>query len=493
MPVGKWLRNDRNKLLFTLGLILAGSFAGVSFFNYWVTRDAVHREIVLNGLPLTRDNIYSELSSELVKPMMISSSMATDAFLVDWVLDGERDIGKIRRYLKGIHERYGFFSTFFVSASTRRYYHFKGLHKIIREDDDHDVWFFNFAGSGKEYRLEVDVNEAADNVLTIFMNFRVTEPGGGFLGVAGVGLEMDQVAEMVEAYQEKYDRSIYLVDPAGVIQVHSDPDMVQRDLSFQLGDEAPPMDELLGVGGEPANFQFERRGRDILLTVRYMSELKWLIFVEQDETKALASARRNFVRTVLVGLAASVCILLVTLVAVNGYQRKVESVAVRDELTGIINRRGLEQELQRAIYAWRRYERPCSLILMDLDGFKRVNDELGHLAGDKVLVEVARRIGEAIRYNDVLARWGGDELVVLTENDLEAAGLLAERLRREIFEADLAGAGAAAEDPRRKVTLCCGVADYRKDDGADSLLRRADRAMYQCKARGGNAVALALE
>ncbi len=483
-----WLRNDRNRLMLGLALILTLSFVGVSTFNYLATREAIHQEIVLQGLPLTRDNIYSELSGELMRPLLVSSSMANDTFLQDWAQEGERDQGRIIRYLYEIHDKYGFFSTFFVSAKTNNYYHYKGLHKVISEEDDHDVWFYRFVQSGEEYALVVDTDEAADNILSIFINFRVTAPDGELLGVTGVGLRMDAVASMITSYQEKYDRSIYLVDTNGVIQVHPNQGMIMSVLTRQIGPLGPPLEDLLRTRDEPENFQFERDGRDILLTVRYVPELKWIIFVEQDETKALAMARRNFLRTVLIGLLASVCIIGMTLAAINRYQRRVERMAVSDELTGALNRRGLENAFVQAMYVQKRYERPCSLIILDLDGFKAVNDHLGHLAGDQVLLEVTRRIKETIRPSDVFARWGGDEFVVLTENRLEQAALLAERIRKAIHSADLADQDAAQDDPRRAITICCGVTLCRGDDDLDQAIRRADQAMYLCKAEGGDGV-----
>lgn len=483
-----WLRNDKNRLMLGLGLVLTLSFVGVSTFNYTVTREAIHQEIVLQGLPLTRDNIYSELSFELMRPLLVASSMANDTFLQDWAQEGERDQGRIIRYLEEIHLQYGFFSTFFVSATTNNYYHYKGLHKVIDEEDDHDVWFYRFVQSGQDYELVVDTDEAADNILTIFINFRVTAPDGEFLGVTGVGLRMDAVALMITSYQKKYDRSIYLVDTNGIIQVHPEQGMIMSVLTRQIGPLGPSLEDLLRTRDEPENFQFERDGRDILLTVRYVPELQWIIFVEQDETKALAMARSNFLRTVLIGLLASVCIIGMTLVAVNRYQRRVERMAVSDELTGALNRRGLENAFAQAMYVQQRYERPCSLIILDLDGFKDVNDQLGHLAGDQVLVGVTNRINETIRPSDVFARWGGDEFVVLTENRLEQAVLLAERLRRAIRDTDLTGPDTARDDPRRRISICCGVTLCRQDDDLDQAIRRADQAMYRCKAEGGDGV-----
>ncbi|MBE0585514.1 MAG: hypothetical protein IH612_17375, partial [Desulfofustis sp.] len=108
----------RNRLLFALTVILVTSFVGTSLINYAITSSAIRREILQKDLPLTRDNIYSDLSAELSRPILVASSMAVDTFLKEWVATGERDVQMITEYLREIRDRYGFFSVFFVSEQT---------------------------------------------------------------------------------------------------------------------------------------------------------------------------------------------------------------------------------------------------------------------------------------------------------------------------------------------------------------------------------------
>lgn len=480
--------NTRNRLLLFLTLILAASFIGISVLNYKITRASVRHEIIQNDLPLTRDNIYSELATVLLRPITVSTSMGSDSFLKDWALEGEHDLDKITRYLRQLRDRYGYFSTFFVSAKTRRYYHFKGMHKVISRYDNHDVWFYRFIVSGKECDLDVDTDEASDNVLTIFVNCRLVNSTGDLLGVTGVGLRADSVARLITEYQEKYDRSIYLVDAYGIVQVHQDKRLIDKANIRNMEGISTLADTILKTRAEPRNFQFTRGGKDIFLTVRYVPELDWIIFVEQDEGKALAAARRNFIDTILIGIGASAIIIGLTLTTINTYQRRVEDLAATDELTGAANRRRLELAFRNAVYAHDRHGRPFSLILLDLDQFKPVNDLAGHLAGDQVLIRITRIISSTIRPTDVLARWGGDEFAVLSEGTITDTMLMAERIRALVNEADLAGPEAKEEDPRRKITICCGVTEYSAGDSLDSMVLRADAVMYAGKARGGNIV-----
>lgn len=487
MPVS-FGRRSKNRFVLSITIILALAFLGLSTANYLLTKESVRREIILNDLPLTRDNIYSELTGELMRPILVASSMSTDTFLKDWAKGGEKDTTKITRYLQGIRKRYGFFSTFFVSAETGKYYHFKGLHKTITREDDHDDWYYTFVESGLDYRVEVDSDEAAGYELTIFINYRLEDEQGELLGVTGVGLKLMSVAELIKSYQVKYDRTIYLVDQAGVIQVHPELNLAGKRTIHGIDGMAPMAEEMLVPRKEPANYEFTEGGHHMLLTVRYMPQLHWYIFVEQDEDKALENARMNFLRSVLIGLAASTIIIWLTLKAVNTYQLKLEEAVVTDELTGAANRRRLEDEFSRALASRQRHGRRFCLILMDLDGFKRVNDELGHLAGDKVLIRVTSVVSQLIRSTDLFARWGGDEFLVLAECGDDEGMQLAERIRRDVQSCDLTDGQASEDDPRSAITICCGVTPYRDGDDLDSMVLRADKALYRCKAEGGNGV-----
>ena len=483
--------NARNKLLVAISAILVTAFVGVSTINYLLTRSALHEELLTKDLPLTRDNIHSGLINQLSRPLMVASSMSADAFLKEWAAGGERDGGRITDYLRGIQERYGYLSTFFVSAQTLRYYHYKGLHKTLSPASNHDMWYFGFVRSGREYRLDVDTDEVSQGTLTIFLNFRVEDASGRLLGVTGVGLRLEHVADLIRSFQERYKRTVYLVDWDGRVQVHSDLSLIERASIRTMPGVEHLAESILATSGEPQSFEFTRNGRNILLTVRHIADLDWYVIVEQDETAALSHARMSFLRTVGTGLAASIAVIWLTLMTINRYQRNLEQLAVTDELTGAANRRRFDEAFRRAAYVHKRHGRAFSLVVMDIDDFKRINDDMGHLCGDKSLVELARLLFAMVRPTDLVVRWGGDEFIILAETGGDEALSMAERISRTVRESGLAGPDADADDPRRSLTLCCGVAEYRPGETLDAMLHRADAAMYACKSEGGDGVRVA--
>jgi eukaryotic-like serine/threonine-protein kinase len=165
---------------------------------------------------------------------------------------------------------------------------------------------------------------------------------------------------------------------------------------------------------------------------------------------------------------------------------EVQVAAITDELSGIFNRRHVmalaEQEYQRA----RRFGRPLSALMIDIDNFKRVNDTYGHAAGDQVIVEVARRLKSSVRTIDIPGRYGGEEFVLfLPETALPGAGLLGNRLR-----SGMAGAPIATVVGSLTVTISLGVATTQPDlPDVATLVANADSALYAAKQAGRNRVA----
>ncbi len=478
----------RNRLLMATVVILGLSFIGVGLFNYLLAKQVVHQQILMDDLPLTRDNIYSDLKDELIRPLLVASSMATDTFLKEWATDGEKDISRITRYLRAIHERYGFFSTFFVSARTGNYYHFRGLYKRISRADSHDIWFYRFIDSGRPYDLEVDTDEVSGNTLTVFINYRLVDPKGKLLGVTGVGLKIDSLAGTIIRYEKKYHRSIYLVNTDGTIQIHQNRKYINRVSITALEGIGSLADQILRVGELPQNFSFMRGGEQILLTVRLFKPLNWLLCVEQSETRTLGAARRAMLRIIVVGGVATVFVLLLTLVTINRYRKRLEILVFSDSLTGAVNRRMLGIEFSRFLSRYQRLGQRFSVILIDIDRFKLINDRYGHLVGDAILKQVTALIHQIIRPSDVLARWGGDEFVILVEANVDEATLMAERLRKKIREIKPGDVNLANQDGHFLVTVSCGVAGYNQGEDLDKVIQRADTALYRCKEKGRDMV-----
>ena len=163
--------------------------------------------------------------------------------------------------------------------------------------------------------------------------------------------------------------------------------------------------------------------------------------------------------------------------------QEMHTLAHTDALTGLANRRGAQEVLVREVARAGRYQRELAVLMLDIDRFKVLNDGFGHPLGDRVLVALAERLRANVRTSDLVARWGGEEfMVVAPETPMPQAQQLAELLRAHVAkDAFLDG---------HRVTVSVGVASHREGDEVDALVARSDAALYRAKAAGRNRVAV---
>ena len=163
----------RRQLVSMLTVLLCLGFMVTALVNYVAARNLIREAIIGSELPLTSDNIYSEIQKDLVRPIFVSSMMAGDTFLRDWMLADEKDLSKISRYLTEIKQRYGAHTAFLVSDRTGNYYQADGLLKQVRKDEFRDVWYYRVRAMATPYEINVDPDMANRDALTIFVNYRV--------------------------------------------------------------------------------------------------------------------------------------------------------------------------------------------------------------------------------------------------------------------------------------------------------------------------------
>lgn len=166
------------------------------------------------------------------------------------------------------------------------------------------------------------------------------------------------------------------------------------------------------------------------------------------------------------------------------YHETIYRMTIIDGLTGVHNKRYFVEQLDRELSRAARHRRPLTLVMCDIDHFKTVNDEYGHLAGDHVLKEVAQLAKRRLRPDDVIARYGGEELaLILPETDLSGAIQIAEELREMI-----ATTGFVFEDEDIDITISCGVAELETSWGSYDFVKAADERLYEAKRAGRNRV-----
>ena len=470
----------RTKLISLVTLILVAGFVATNVLNYEVSKGALRTTILENELPLSSNNVYSAIQSDLLRPIFISSLMANDTFVHEWVAGGEQEPERMVRYLAQIQKRYNATTSYFISSNTLRYYHFSTIGKTLSDTNPEDDWFFKARDMEEPYAVNVDTNDEFDTNITIFINYRVTDANGEFLGVTGVGLGLESVTNLVKAYQEQFRRHVYFVDDDGLVQVHVDTGIAGQSSIRDMAGLGAIADQVLAQ--ERGSYSYETSDDKILLTTRYIPELKWHLFIELPESQALKDMQKGFIRNLLIGPAVILVTILLIIYTINIFQSRLEELAITDKLTGLNNRQHFDLSLSQAIKRFHRDERPFSLLMLDIDHFKPINDEMGHLAGDTTIRNVAQIIQNSCRESDLLCRWGGEEFMILASNcNAHDALRLADAIRGAVEAATIFD-----DRPDKNITVSIGISEVLPADDEDRLIGRADKAMYKAKENGRN-------
>ena len=471
-----------------VGLVVAILLAGFVTTTVMSYRDAVvalRQTILHNELPLTGSNIYSEVQSDLIRPVLISSQMANDTFVKDWVLAGEHNSDQAVRFLDAIRQKYGVFTSFLIADKTRTYYHFDGNFRRLSEMNPDDAWYFRVRAMQAPYEINIDYDEASNRTVTIFVNYRVLDYNGDFIGVTGVGLNIDSVQSIVERYRNAFHRNVYFVSKTGTVTISS-------GVGTRAGQNIHTLPGIAAIApqilrGQEGQFEYQHDGENILLDTRFIPELGWYVFVEQAEADATRGLWSSLVTNLWVGLAITLLTAAMIAGAVTVYHRKLDAMATTDKLTGLANRQVFDSTFVHLLKSRRRGTRPFSLLLCDIDHFKQINDTLGHLRGDEVIRTVATTTRLTVREADIVCRWGGEELIVLARNcELYDACTLAEMLRAAVADQPL-----FKPDNGRRVTISVGVTAYYPGDTADTMLTRVDAALYRAKREGRDCIRVA--
>jgi two-component system cell cycle response regulator len=241
--------------------------------------------------------------------------------------------------------------------------------------------------------------------------------------------------------------------------------LLHRDL-FKLN-TMPDWDKYLEVTVNPHTVQNEKE--NFIFTVRDVTDLNRQIHKFREmKDKALAELELREA----------------TEIELKAANKKLQELADTDPLTGLLNRRSTQNLISQEFERYKRQKISFSVILADIDFFKKFNDTYGHDCGDEVLKEISRLLLGELRALDSVSRWGGEEfLILMPGTQKEKAAAVAEKLRLVISQAE-----CDCKDPEETITMTFGVSGYIETDNMEILIKRADNALYRGKDQGRNCV-----
>ncbi|MFJ4155944.1 diguanylate cyclase [Pseudomonas sp. NPDC089752] len=486
MPTRSALFSQRS-LILALLVLLACGFLATSLLSYFASRSAIRDGIINTELPLTSDTVYSEIQKDLIRPVLIASMMAQDTFLRDWVLAGEQDTQRITRFLGEVMGKQDTFTSFFVSDRSLTYYQAKGVLKHVEPGAWRDAWYFRLRERKVPYEINVDLDMANQDSLTVFINHQVLDYQQRFIGATGVGLSVDAVVKLIDTYQRRYQRSVFFTDATGkVLLTGSDGGPHGLRVGKPLQDN-PELDALLvqqPVPSEGSHEYKDSKGHSHFLNVRHLPELDWYLLVDKRENGALDRVRQSLYLNLAICAMITLVVLSLLHAMLRRHQASIEALATLDTLTGLPNRRSFDLLAVQALHEAQRDCAPLVALLIDLDHFKALNDTHGHLAGDEVLRQFANVLQSSLRQSDILCRWGGEEFIVLLrETEGRQAIDVAEKIRRRTEHLTF-----SYDDQPLRLTTSIGLSGLQPDDTLHALLTRADRALYRAKQAGRNRV-----
>lgn len=471
-----FLRYWRLKLLFVL---LVAGFILNSMIGFEVSRKALHDNVMRNELPLTTDNIYSEIQKDLIQPVHASAMMASDTFLRDWILAGQQDPDKVYRYLQSVQQRTGAFMAFLVAEPGHRYYYHNAQTKVLDPARPDDGWYFRLQHLDAPYELNVDQDSWWAKKLVVYVNYRMLDAQGQFLGATGVGIAVHDLQILFNRYQKRFDRDVYFVNAQGqVVLSTSARHPAGQNLSQQSGMQAIVQALKPGLS---QSMDYTQNGGHYWLNLRYIPELKWYLMVEKSENEATRDLRHTLYWNLLYGVLVSLVVGALLQLLIHQHNRQMERLAQVDGLTQLPNRRACSMVVEQAM---QRPDQSLALLLLDVDYFKQINDIHGHLAGDAVLQHLAARLRESCGPDDFVCRWGGEEFLLLWPGLSPAQA----HERADQLTAALALAPYEHEGELVRFSVSGGVAVRQEGESWHDWIRRADQQLYLAKSQGRNQV-----
>lgn len=337
---------------------------------------------------------------------------------------------------------------------------------------------------------------------------QIVDHSAAFLGAVTTALDLEFVKDWFGHYVSRHNESITLLSASGQVLVHlshGTSEYKAREIFLMMRQIASRGDArsanamqahrtALSDSGSGTNGRLSHsqnyRDQESIYALTGLEGLPLYVLVSYDLPMQLAQWREYNVKTGLFVFG----LFLVSLLMVQSYLRVLQQrealaeLATTDALTGMHNRRYLMEVGTYEVRRANRYNRPLSMLLVDADHFKEINDQWGHGAGDLVLKQLGHTIQANLRQTDVGARIGGEEFVVLLpETSPERAQVMAQRLRQAIEALSTQVSNSA----HAQVTVSIGIAGLRPDESLDQLMSRADNCLYDAKENGRNQVVMA--
>ncbi|RQO78318.1 hypothetical protein DBR44_00800 [Aquitalea sp. FJL05] len=473
------MRGRYHKQIIFISLIISIGFSISAVVTYSREKSEAEKRVLEESLPLIGDSIYTEIQSNIMNPVDIATFMAHDSFVRDWIIDKNSNPVTIRKYLRGIKEKYNATTAFLVDDAEKKYYTDSGSQLVLHKNTARDAWYWRVLADPAVYELNLGKYQENDSLL-VFANEKIFDDQGQIIGIVGISLELHRFKKIIDKYAEKYNNAIYIFDQSGNIIIRSSVSAFPPHFDFKSMNTAIHQDESV-----PHNFLLQSTATERIVGIRKLPGSSWYLAVEEDVSETLANEKKSMIETLLVSIISSIIVILSTTGLVYNTQRKLFAAATTDPLTGLLNRNAFHERIRRQ--RKRHGEQAFLLAMIDIDHFKAINDSHGHQLGDEVIRDCARALREAASDGDILARWGGEEFLLFSP---QPDGCDQDSCRQWLddIRANIAARRIHCHGVEMCVTVSIGYTLAKNSANWEQVLEVADQALYAAKQAGRNRV-----
>jgi diguanylate cyclase (GGDEF)-like protein len=475
---------SKYKVIVVITSLLVILSASVSIINYLVSLNNAEQHLKQQSLPLSLDNIYSDIQKNIIEPYLVSSMMANDTFVHDWLHHEESNQNKIVRYLESIKNKYNMFNTFLVSDKTKNYYTPEGFIEKVKKDNPQNKWYFDFENIQNNHEINLDFNENMSNDMIMFINYKIFDSNFHYIGATGIAIKISYINDLLKNFRVNHKFQVVFYDPNGQV-ILAERDIYKTTHIDQDTNLRKFKDLILSKNGNHI-IEYEDKGKQYIINTKYIPELDLHLAIQANLDDFTEDVKKMLYLNLLSSIFITIIIAFIVFFIIKKYSNKLEYLSKYDPLTTLSNRRSFEDDLERELEKNKRKKQDISLIFLDLDDFKKINDTFGHHTGDIILKEVGLILKNMIRKTDLIARWGGEEFVIaLIDSPLNQSKDVSEKIR-----SSLSNNNQLKKKIDRNLTASLGLTMLKEHDTIETLLARADEAMYISKNNNKNQVTI---
>jgi diguanylate cyclase (GGDEF)-like protein len=365
----------------------------------------ISREYTSERLSALSTDVERSIDDVISQTVSVSRTIANDTFLTS-LLERENETNQqeisdlLASYTDKLENIFSYEWVFIASDQTKAYYSSSGIYQILDVDSDEDSWYTDFVNLNKEYDVSVGTDNDAPDTATFFVDVRIENEEGDFLGICGVAVQMDDLKAVISEYEDEYNVSVFFVD---------------ENKELQLSGEEADFEEVDLDEGQSEQILVNRMGLEADYTiVKYIDQLGWHMIIKGydpfNQTVDLFLIIFTTFSSVLVLIIAVLCLSYI----VKRNQVLFRS-SYKDDMTGLYNRRAYDDKRKelRKMDSIKKY----TVIVFDINGLKAANDNLGHFAGDELIRGASKIIQEIFGEQGQCFRIGGDEFVAILEGE----------------------------------------------------------------------------